>query len=89
MEITRRKFFFFGLAAGVGLFLPETKIELVWDKTRVDFISEIDIVNMELNRLMPHMKTLFEQDDIFFSILKERKSDVLFREATNGVTSGK
>jgi len=28
MNITRRKFFFFGLAAGVGLLLPDAKIEL-------------------------------------------------------------
>ena len=28
MDITRRKFFFFGLAAGVGLLLPDVKIEL-------------------------------------------------------------
>lgn len=28
MEITRRKFFFFGLAAGVGLLLLDQKIEL-------------------------------------------------------------
>lgn len=37
MDITRRKFFFFGLAAGVGLFLPDSKIELVWDTIRVDY----------------------------------------------------
>lgn len=28
MDITRRKFFFFGLAAGVGLMLPDIRIEL-------------------------------------------------------------
>ena len=28
MEISRRKFFFFGLAAGVGLYLPDYKISL-------------------------------------------------------------
>lgn len=35
MNITRRKFFFFGLAAGVGLLLPDRKIELVDGKQRI------------------------------------------------------
>lgn len=29
MIVTRRKFFFFGLSAGIGLLLPNNKIELI------------------------------------------------------------
>lgn len=87
MEITRRKFFFFGLAAGVGLFLPKVEPIYIWDKTRIDFISEADIVNMELNRLAPHLKTLFEADDIFFSIIKNRKSVEYLGISRSGTTA--
>lgn len=72
MEISRRKFFFFGLAAGVGLFLPDRKIELNWNKTRVDFISETDIIKMELDRIYPKVAKLFETDDFFYATIKNK-----------------
>jgi len=74
MDITRRKFFFFGLAAGIGLFLPENKIlPLHWDLTRIDVISEIDILNMEMNKMLPKIKDLFEHDDLFFKMIRNKK----------------
>jgi len=75
MEITRRKFFFFGLAAGIGLLLPDKKIlipEFTWDKTRIDVISETDIIAAEFDRIMPNVRRLFESDDLFFSTLKKK-----------------
>ncbi len=42
MEISRRKFFFFGLAAGVGLYLPDYKISLATPE-------QVNVIN---NRLM-------------------------------------
>lgn len=42
MDISRRKFFFFGLAAGVGLLLPKEEPIFTWDKHRIDFIDDGD-----------------------------------------------
>lgn len=44
MEISRRKFFFFGLAAGVGLFLPEVKIKLAIDKLFIPTTKQIEFL---------------------------------------------
>jgi hypothetical protein len=74
MNITRRKFFFFGLAAGVGLFLPDIKIEL-WNPTakQIEFFSEADIARVTLDRVMPNVRNLFESDDKFFNMLKRKE----------------
>ena len=46
MDITRRRFFFFGLAAGVGLFLPDTKVKLAIDKLFVPTLKQAKFLNM-------------------------------------------
>lgn len=43
MEISRIKFFFFDLAAGVGLFLPEVKIKLAIDKLFIPTTKPISL----------------------------------------------
>jgi len=72
MNISRRKFFFFGLAAGVGLLLPDRKI-WTWDRTRIYVISESDIVAAELNKMLPHIKNLFDRDDIFYNTIRSKQ----------------
>ena len=64
MDITRCKFFFFGLAAGVGLLLPDVKIELSkseldmffdMEKLKALYKDEIKLYEIKLNGIPYHM----------------------------------
>lgn len=90
MDITRRKFFFFGLAAGVGLMLPDVKIELTKEELgRFQYfnpdggdlgrgpLSEADIISVELEKIMKANKVLFERDDLFYSTIKKKNIEVV------------
>ena len=65
MDITRRKFFFFGLAAGIGLLLPDSKInpfEYPWiykpTQKQIDFFNTPPNVPMSLYGIPYHQSNV-------------------------------
>lgn len=68
-EITRRKFFFFGLAVGVRLLLPDKKIEFKLDKPWIykPTAKQIEFFNTPPNVHMSLYGIPYHQDNAFVS----------------------
>lgn len=68
-KLTRRKFFFmFGIATAGLLIAPN----IVIAQPKIEVLSAAQIFAMELDKMVPNLKTLFERDDVFYSMLKSR-----------------
>lgn len=81
--MNRRHFMRTMFGTAVTLVIQPTIIipkDYVWDKIRYDLIpvnmnalNFSSVVAAELERVMPHIHTLFERDDVFFDTFKLKR----------------
>lgn len=55
------------------LWIPGQKKIFLPPLPRLNILSNVEIVAMELERILPHMKSLFERDDIFYRTISEMR----------------
>lgn len=88
---SRRDFLKF-LAMGAGGMVIDPEL-LLWkpDAKKIfimgvpEGMSSLDIINMEMMRLVPRIRDLFERDDLFYQALKTKEPIIISGGAMNSI----
>jgi hypothetical protein len=76
--MNRRSFFKASIAALAGLAIDPEELLWVPSRSRIFVPSNLirpnisEIVALEMERMLPYVRTLFERDDTFYSILQKK-----------------
>ena len=69
---TRRSFFFLGLASLAAVAVGQVDLKEIHPWVYKPALTETQILAIELQKLIPGLKTLFERDDVFYSAIKDK-----------------
>lgn len=59
------------------LWIPGEKKIFIPSKSQFKFLTQREIVAIELERIAPYLKTLFERDEMFYKLLDSKEKKII------------